>query len=100
MSRVRVASWDAKRPMGSELRWERREYKDPQAWLVRILIVKPIQKSESLIEEGAGAERLEHIIKASAPCSLMDIFARAEESIEELCQGTPHVFQARMEFFA
>lgn len=86
--RTLVASWDAKRPKGSELRRERPEYKDPQRWLVVVSITQP---------DGAKDT---HSIKADQPCALANIFEIAERSIQELCRNTPTVTAARMEFYA
>ena len=86
--RTLVASWDAKRPRGTELRRLRPEFRDPQRWLVRIYTVRP---------DGAKDE---HTIKARGPCTLAAMFAVVEQSIAELCSGTPTVTGARMDFFA
>lgn len=86
--RTMVANWDAKRPRGTELRWLRPEFKDPQKWVVVVSITRP-----------SGAKDT-HSINAKSPCALMHIFGVAEQSISELCSGTPTVTAARMEFYA
>lgn len=88
MSRTLVAKWDAKRPAGRELIKLRPEFRDPQRWLVRLYMARP---------DGA---RDEHTIRASAPCPLSAMHRQVVESIAELCDGTPIVTEARMEFYA
>lgn len=101
--RILVATWDADRPRGTELRKLRPEFKDPQQWLTVIKITRP-DLVEVVVKgkpTGKFAHPVDiHIVRATGPCSIRQTVADVEDCIAELCAGTPTVRGARMEIFA